>query len=149
MSKPRGFWEVGKWLQQTANTAQEAAKRLNDSCTKCKYAAVCNNEHKCPIYKEYELRLLTLDVGKPMKRQFEFSTRKYKKATPEVKMKKALLNFLTRFYNACTHYDTKVILDDVSVFVEMREYGMGLYVLQSNHMPKAAAKYQEIMQRYQ
>ena len=103
----RSFWEVGQWLQATAKTAEEAKERINSSCTKCNKAAMCN-ENICPIARAYKTRLEALK-GENKGMVTYYTPRKYKKATPEVKTKKILLNYLTRLSKVCTSRKTMLL----------------------------------------
>ena len=147
MSKKRSFIEVGEWLQTTAKTAEDAKERFDSSCTRCNKQAVCK-EQLCPIYKAHQTRLLILETNQQSRPVVYITTRKYKKATLEVKMKKRLLNFLTRLANTTTNRKLELILDDVSVRVELQEYALGLYILESKKLVKTAARYKAIMQEY-
>lgn len=146
MSK-RSFWEVGQWLQATAKTASEANERFESSCDKCNKQAICN-ENRCPIYRAHETKLLSLEADKGGGRVIIAHTRAYKKATPEVKMKKALLNYLTRLSKVCTSRKQTLVIDDASVMVELGEYTMAYWMLKNAKLVKTAERVMYIIRKY-
>lgn len=146
----RSFWEVGTWLQATAKNAEEAAERFESSCDRCNKAAMCD-ESRCPIYKVYQTRLIALEGEKSQKGKKEshfVHTRAYKKATPEVKTRKTILNYLTRLSKICTSRKKALILDDASVMVKLGEFTMAYWILKNGKLPKTAEKVMEIIRKY-
>lgn len=146
----RSFWEVGQWLQATAKTAEDANERFECSCNRCNKQHICN-EYKCPIFKAHETRLLSLEAERTQKSRplnFEVKTRSYKKASPETKIRKALLSYLTKLSKLCTNRNKQLIIDDASVMVELEEYTMAYWILKNGKLVKTAERIMELIRKY-
>lgn len=143
----RSFWEVGEWLQDTAKSEEEANKRFSDSCNKCNKQAICN-EKFCPIAKTHEIKLLLLEVERSQKRRnpsTRYTPRAYKKSSPEVNAKKAVLNFLTRISKEITNRDIQIVVDDASVMAELGELESCYWTLRNSKLFKTAERVKSII----
>ena len=146
----RSFWEVGQWLQATAKSTEEADERFESSCDRCNKAAICN-ERLCPIAKAHETKLLSLQADLTQKNRGPIQvvhTRAYKQATPEVKMRKTILSYLTKLSKICTSRSKQLIIDDASVMVELGEYTMAYWILKNGKLIKTAERIMELIRRY-
>lgn len=143
----RSFWEVGQWLQDTAKNEEEANKRFSDSCSKCNKQAFCNEKY-CPIAKTHEIKLLLLEMERSHKGHAtitHYTPRAYKKSSPEVNAKKAVLNFLTRISKEITSREIQIIVDDASVMAELGELESCYWVLRNGKLFKTAEKVKSII----
>lgn len=143
--------EIALHKQEIASNYMEAKRYMEETCSLCNKAGYCD-ENRCPIMHQHNLTLLLLEAKAIAEKKealgdFEVHTRHH---SPESLKRMRCLRLATTVYNEAVRreasIDTLMLLDDISVQLELEEYDLVIMLLEQHKAFKLANKFRKIIE---
>ena len=142
--------EIALRKQETASNYMEAKRFMEETCSLCNKAGYCD-ESRCPIMRQHNLTLILLEAKAIAEKKealgdFEVHTRHH---SPESLKRMRCLRLATRVYDEAVcreaSVDTLLLLDDISVQLELEEYELVIMLLEQHKAFKLANEFRKII----
>ncbi len=143
--------EIALRKQETASNYMEAKRFMEETCSLCNKAGYCE-ERRCPIMQQHNIKLMLLEAESIAKNKkaigdFEVHTRHHDANTLK---RMRCLRLATRLYDEAVRreapYDVLLLLDDISVQLELEEYELVIMLLEQHKAFKLSNEFRKIIE---